>query len=180
MARRRTGDGPTLPPDPYERMIEGLGNWHRRLAQIMNRVPSIAWALIVASMAAATNAVAADRAPWSAYAHQPDAWYRGAEGIRVAANILSHQSRLGDWPKNVDNSGEPYHGDRAKIKGTFDNGATVGELRFLARASRRATTPESRRVAQGARPHPGRSVSGGRLATVVASGQGISPAHHLQ
>ena len=102
----------------------------------MKRIVSIALMLMMATTAAATNALAADRAPWGTYARQPDAWYRGPEGARIAANIRSHQSRLGDWPKNVDNSAEPYKGDPAKIVGTFDNGATVGELRFLGRAFR--------------------------------------------
>jgi PelA/Pel-15E family pectate lyase len=102
----------------------------------MNRVVLIALILIAAATAGATNASAADRAPWGTYGRQPDAWYRAPEGARIAANIRSHQSRLGDWPKNVDNSAEPYRGDPAKIVGTFDNGATVGELRFLARAFR--------------------------------------------
>ncbi len=102
----------------------------------MKRMASIFCILIVVLTAAASDATAAERAPWRTYARQPDAWYRGPEGARIAANIRSHQSRRGDWPKNVDNSASPYQGDRAKIAGTFDNGATVGELRFLARAFR--------------------------------------------
>ena len=102
----------------------------------MNRAVWNVCILIIAWAAAATTASAADRASWGAYARQPDAWYRGPEGLRFAGNIRSHQSPRGDWPKNVDNSAEPHHGDPAKIVGTFDNGATVGELRFLARAFR--------------------------------------------
>ncbi len=102
----------------------------------MNRMTSITWILTVASGTAAMSASAADQAPWGKFARQPDAWYRGAEGARIAAIIRSHQSPLGDWPKNVDNSAEPYTGDPQAIKGTFDNGATVGELCFLARAFR--------------------------------------------
>jgi PelA/Pel-15E family pectate lyase len=97
------------------------------------RVPFF-WSL--ALFVATVSASAAERAPWGTYSRQPDAWYRGSEGLRIAANIRSQQSRLGDWPKNVDNSAEPYRGEVAAIKGTFDNGATVGELRFLARAFR--------------------------------------------
>ena len=92
--------------------------------------------LSLALFVATISASAAERAPWGTYSRQPDAWYRGSEGLRIAANIRSQQSRLGDWPKNVDNSAESYRGDVAAIKGTFDNGATVGELRFLARAFR--------------------------------------------
>src|SRR4051794_15404850 len=73
---------------------------------------------------------------WNDYAKKPDDWFRGEEGRRITANILSQQSDHGSWPKNFDTSKEPYRGDRAKIEGTFDNGATFGELRYLARAYR--------------------------------------------
>jgi pectate lyase len=102
----------------------------------MNRMTSGFWIVLVVLGTAATDVRAATSAPWKTYAQKPDDWYRGPEGTKVTANILSHQSRLGDWPKNADNSAEPYTGDPDKIKGTFDNGATVGELRFLARAYR--------------------------------------------
>jgi PelA/Pel-15E family pectate lyase len=101
--------------------------------------------LSLAIVLLAAGAVAtAEGAPWRAYAEKPDDWYRGPEGSRVAANILSYQSRLGDWPKNLDTSAKPYDGDPDKIRGTFDNGATVGELRFLARAYRATDKPEYR------------------------------------
>jgi pectate lyase len=48
--------------------------------------------------------------------------------------ILSWQTDHGDWPKNKDTTTEPYKGVRSKLVGTFDNGATTGELRALARA----------------------------------------------
>lgn len=83
--------------------------------------------------ASATGAPAAGF-PWPTYADRPAAWYRGEEAFRLAENILSHQTDQGDWPKNLDTSSEPYRGDRTRLRGTFDNGATVGEMRFLARA----------------------------------------------
>lgn len=61
-----------------------------------------------------------------------DDWFRSDEAKRIAANILSWQSARGDWPKNS-NTTVPFTGDRAKLNGTFDNGATTDELRFLAR-----------------------------------------------
>ena len=92
---------------------------------------------IVASLAliaaGAADAVAAGF-PWKSLAAKPDAWYRGDEAARLAENVLSHQSERGDWPKNLDTSAAPYRGDRSRLRGTFDNGATVGEMRFLARA----------------------------------------------
>jgi PelA/Pel-15E family pectate lyase len=84
--------------------------------------------------ACAGEAPAAPSFPWRTYAARPDDWYRGDEAARLAENLLSHQSDRGDWPKNFDTSAAPYRGDRARLRGTFDNGATVGEMRFLARA----------------------------------------------
>jgi pectate lyase len=74
--------------------------------------------------------------PWRRYSEKPDDWFRGSEGAKVAENVLSYQADNGDWPKNIDTSEKRYEGDRAKLSGTFDNGATVGEMRFLARAYR--------------------------------------------
>jgi pectate lyase len=70
--------------------------------------------------------------PVERYLNKPAEWYRGEEAARIAANVLSHQSPEGSWPKNTDTT-RPYTGDPAQLKGTFDNGATTGELRFLAR-----------------------------------------------
>jgi PelA/Pel-15E family pectate lyase len=73
---------------------------------------------------------------WSKYARQPDAWFRGPEGVTVVENVLSHQSPEGSWPKNVDTAAARYGGKPEKLQGTFDNGATCGEVRLLARAYR--------------------------------------------
>ncbi len=75
-------------------------------------------------------------ADWPGYASKQDDWFRSAEGRRVADSILSWQSPLGSWPKNLDTTQEKLEGDKRTIRGTFDNGATTGELRFLARAFR--------------------------------------------
>ena len=63
-----------------------------------------------------------------------EAWFQSAEGRRSVSNVLSWQSAHGSWPKNRDTSKSAATGDSAKISGTFDNGATTGELAFLARA----------------------------------------------
>jgi len=67
------------------------------------------------------------------YLSKPDGWFAGDEAARVATTIISHQSEDGGWPKNVDVSSRPYTGDRAKLAATFDNKATVDEIRFLSR-----------------------------------------------
>jgi PelA/Pel-15E family pectate lyase len=72
--------------------------------------------------------------PWQRYANKPDAWYRSQEGLRIADNVLTYQSVHGSWPKNIDTASKPYQGDARRLRGTFDNGATRGEMRFLARA----------------------------------------------
>ena len=60
-------------------------------------------------------------------------WFASDEAGNVTANILSYQSDLGGWPKNISTTDQRYEGDRLKLKPTFDNGATIDELRFLAR-----------------------------------------------
>ena len=65
---------------------------------------------------------------------KPDAWYATPEARQVAEAILTYQTEAGGWPKNTDTVSQPYRGDRAKLQPTFDNGATLDELRFLARA----------------------------------------------
>lgn len=70
------------------------------------------------------------------YLKNSDDWFAGAEGRRVTDNILSWQTKEGIWPKNTDTTTKPYSGRIEDLKGIFDNGATTGELRFLARAVR--------------------------------------------
>jgi pectate lyase len=67
---------------------------------------------------------------------KPDEWFRSDEGRRTLENILSWQTEHGDWPKNTDTTSKSSSGHGKKPAGTFDNGATSGELRALARASR--------------------------------------------
>jgi PelA/Pel-15E family pectate lyase len=70
----------------------------------------------------------------SRYAQQTAQWFRSEEGRQIADNVLTWQSPHGSWPKNRDTASQPYRGDKDKLEGTFDNGATTGELRFLASA----------------------------------------------
>lgn len=70
----------------------------------------------------------------------PAEWYGSAEAKMVAENVLLCQKDMGGWVKN-----KPYHHqfseeERAQFKeakaspgGTFDNGATITEMRFLAK-----------------------------------------------
>lgn len=70
----------------------------------------------------------------SKYRNKPADWFRGDEGGLVVSNVLSHQSAHGSWPKNTDTAAKPSKSAPEKIAGTFDNGATTGEIRFLADA----------------------------------------------
>ncbi|MDB4582416.1 pectate lyase [Draconibacterium sp.] len=70
----------------------------------------------------------------------PDGWYGSVEAKTVAENVLIAQKEIGGWEKN-----KPYHhaftesernhylNDKKEIGATFDNGATITELRFLAK-----------------------------------------------
>ncbi len=73
-----------------------------------------------------------------------DEWFAGTDAKRVADNILSYQSDLGGWPKNVDTTAAPFKGERKELKPTFDNGATTDELRFLARYYKAAKDDRAR------------------------------------
>lgn len=79
-----------------------------------------------------TSLHAASRA--ESLAKKPDEWFRSEDGAQALSAILSWQSEHGDWPKNKDTVSKAYSGERSKIRGSFDNGATTGELRVLARA----------------------------------------------
>ena len=70
------------------------------------------------------------------YAKQSAEWFQGEEGRRIADNVLTWQTSHGSWPKNRDTASEPFGGKSDDLHGTFDNSATIGELRFLARAFR--------------------------------------------
>lgn len=91
---------------------------------------------------------------------KPAEWYGAAEARRVADNIVSYQTPAGGWGKNQDRTGPPRRrgqnfvivdglaaaalpdivsdGSRWVYVGTFDNGATITEMRFLARAQNAA------------------------------------------
>lgn len=70
----------------------------------------------------------------------PSEWYGSDEAKLVAENVLLAQKEIGGWEKN-----KPYHkeftkserahyiNDKSEIGATFDNSATITELRFLAK-----------------------------------------------
>ncbi len=77
----------------------------------------------------------------SQYAKQSVEWFQSEEGRRIADNVLTWQTPHGGWPKNRDTASEPFDGKSEDLRATFDNSATTGELRFLARAFRATNEP---------------------------------------
>lgn len=73
---------------------------------------------------------------------KPGEWFRSDESRRLTANVCSFQTPSGGWAKSIDLQtrarlpGEKFAGGGSgwSYVGTFDNGATVTELRLLARA----------------------------------------------
>jgi pectate lyase len=96
-------------------------------------VPQLRIAVIVTLLLAVP--VCAD-SPAERLLEKPDEWYRSGDGRTTLENMLSWQTAYGDWPKNTDTTRQAWKGDGEQPAGTFDNGATSGELRVLARAYR--------------------------------------------
>ncbi len=82
------------------------------------------------------------------YLDESDEWYRSEDGRRIAESVLSYQSpEFGGWPKNVDTTQDrPQKFDAAAAKPTFDNSATLVEMRLLARFFRATDNPGYRRA----------------------------------
>jgi PelA/Pel-15E family pectate lyase len=69
----------------------------------------------------------------SKYLAKPLEWFKTDEAGKIATNLLSYQSPLGGFPKNIDTGADPYKGDPSGLHPTFDNSATTDELRYIAR-----------------------------------------------
>lgn len=70
----------------------------------------------------------------------PAEWYDSNEAKLVAENVLLSQRKSGGWEKNKEyqkpfttEEREHYIKEKNEIGGTFDNGSTITELRFLAK-----------------------------------------------
>lgn len=112
-----------------------VGNWievPRRPVSIGNMKCRLIPVVIFAAVASLHPLQAAGGGA-AAYLKKPDAWFATPEAGRVTLSILSYQSPAGGWPKNTDTVDQPYAGVKEDLHGTFDNGATTDELRFLAR-----------------------------------------------
>jgi PelA/Pel-15E family pectate lyase len=78
----------------------------------------------------------------SSFLGKPAEWYRSAQAQRVAENILTFQTDRGDFPKNTDTVSAPFSGKSEELKGIFDNGATIPELKILARVFNATKEPK--------------------------------------
>ena len=72
--------------------------------------------------------------------NMPSEWYGSDEAKLVAENVLLSQKRIGGWEKNKsyhqafsESEKEHYKNDKSEVGATFDNDATITELRFLAK-----------------------------------------------
>jgi len=76
---------------------------------------------------------------WDEAQRQPPAWFNTADGKGVLNNVLLYQFPSGGWPKNLDMAAPLDDAAKERLavrpdEATIDNGATVSQLRFLARA----------------------------------------------
>lgn len=68
----------------------------------------------------------------------PAEWYASDQAAEVAETVLNHQTKIGGWTKNTDfhkkiNEEEWAKVSESGIGATFDNAATITEMRFLAK-----------------------------------------------
>ena len=65
------------------------------------------------------------------YLDKSNVWFNSTEGKKIISNVLSHRDKNGIWPKNIDTTQKRI---QKEIRGTFDNSATLNELRLIAHA----------------------------------------------
>lgn len=77
---------------------------------------------------------------WSRCLDQPPEFYGSDEAIRIADNVLLYQRDTGGWPRDIDMarvlSGEEkvkLRKAKSKKDSTIDDGATITQMRFLAK-----------------------------------------------
>jgi PelA/Pel-15E family pectate lyase len=75
------------------------------------------------------------RLAWFPYEKYSDQWYASLMAETIGDNMISYQSEIGAWPKNMPMETQSYQGEKfTKNWGTsIDNGATYTQMNFLAR-----------------------------------------------
>jgi PelA/Pel-15E family pectate lyase len=114
--------------------------WYRHL--ILQRMGLL---FVLAATVSALE-LGAQAVPWDAVLRQPAAWYGRADATAIADIVRQHQRPSGGWPKDTDMTKPP---DPAVVRAaalrpdaTIDNGATITQMRLLARVF--AATREDR------------------------------------
>ncbi|HXT69086.1 MAG TPA: pectate lyase [Vicinamibacterales bacterium] len=76
---------------------------------------------------------------WDRILQQRADWYRSADAIRIAENVVLWQRHTGGWPKNIDMARPLDDAERVKLRmeqklddSTIDNDATAVQIRLLA------------------------------------------------
>ncbi|MBN1868801.1 pectate lyase [Candidatus Sumerlaeota bacterium] len=80
---------------------------------------------------------------------RPAEWFRGVEALRIADNAISFQLPTGGWARGVEMTSRPRRpGERwfthLRWAGTFDNGETDRQMRFLAQVATASDRPRFR------------------------------------
>lgn len=92
--------------------------------------------LLLAAAIVVLACASAQRVRWDDVLRQPPDWYASDAARDVAENVLRHQNADGGWPKNLDKTRPPNPATpAADLASTIDNGATVAEIRLLARVA---------------------------------------------
>lgn len=88
---------------------------------------------VLCFLALGASAQSIDALSWERVATGMDAaWYATPEAAAVADRLLGYQSAIGGWHKNIPFHRAPAPERPADIGTTFDNGATITEMQFLA------------------------------------------------
>lgn len=80
---------------------------------------------------------------WKQCLGRPEKWYESEQACQIADNVLLYQRNDGGWHKNTDMAKPLSVEERARIikdksrdDSTIDNGATIRQMRYLARVYR--------------------------------------------
>jgi pectate lyase len=122
-------------------VVFDAATWDGTATKRLGSIRVLVWGLLVLVLSPASLAAEPGR-----YLKNSDSWFAGQEAREIAASVLSFQSELGGWPKNVSTTTGSYQGDRSALRPTYDNGATTDELRFLARIHGATGDEEYRRA----------------------------------
>lgn len=97
---------------------------------------------------------AVESVKWSERLPRDPKWFTGEQARAIADNLLLYQYPSGGWPKNIDMAKPLSPPEKAELEerahddATIDNGATMAQIRFLARAYNATHEPRYRTAAE--------------------------------